>query len=84
MMWSEEFSGDRLDPAFWGCYVGIHPTFRTGKTEAYPKPANGLRADQLPAEPGKGGGPSHLATEGPGRATCLSHSLLPSPTPGSS
>lgn len=56
VIWSREFSGNRLDPAFWGCYVGIHPTFRSGKTETCLEATNGLRADQLPVKPEKGHG----------------------------
>lgn len=80
VIWSGEFSVDRLDPVFWGCYVGIQPTFWTGKAEAFLETANGLRADWLPAEPMGSRGPSHLAIDGLRRATCLSHSLPPSPT----
>ena len=57
MIWSREFSGARLDPAFWGCYAGIHPLFRTGKAETCLEPANGLGTARLPVEPGKGPGP---------------------------
>lgn len=60
VIWSREFSGDRLDPAFQGCYAEIHPAFRTGQAETCLEPANGLRADCLPVEPGKGHSPPLL------------------------
>lgn len=44
---SRELSGDRLGPAFSGCYVGIHLESRTGKAWTGLEPANGLRAESF-------------------------------------
>lgn len=78
VIWSREFSGDRLDPSFSGCYAGVPPTCRTGKADL--PGACEWTQQTLPVKPGKGCGPPPSATEGPPRASPLSHPLPPSHT----
>lgn len=78
VIWSREFSGDRLDPAFSGCYAAIYATFWTEKAQTCLQTANGL---QLPGKPGKGQGPRPLGLRW---ATKIFIPLLPCPTPGGS